>query len=354
MISIDVLCLYWGSKNPTLRGPGTLFFSRLFHYFSVDHQPATSAITVFCFFFPPTRHSKIFITMAVVDTPSGYESDEGTDNFPDDRRTASASAFDDEEDEDEVEDEEEDYDGDENDYEEDEDESTAAPPKKSIKFVVANPAKNSAAAAKPASKKRTTRQPRYTEPDEDDEDEIVEEDAFQEEEDEEGTNDNDNEDAESEEDDEETPDFTKMTARQRARKFDIDDGPLLELPATKKKAQLTEEEQQLRREELARRRKNMSVRRLEEEKQETLDKLLKKRASRSRKAIVDDTGNDTDAGSNTPVMGEDGRYRVTKSRLVPRHPSLLAWQSNRLGFSLSFEKEWVDLKSGNASSSPGS
>lgn len=278
--------------------------------------------------------------MAVADTPSGYDTDEGTDNFVDDRRTTSASAFDEEEEE-------------ENDYEEDD--STPVPPKRTIKFVVANPERVSTVMPKASPRKRVSRPPRYTEPDEDDEDEIVEEDAFEEDE---GTNDKEEEEEEEENEEEEergggdydedetTPDFTKMTARQRARKFDIDDGPLLELPATKKKAQLTEEEQQLRREELARRRKNMSVRRLEEEKQETLDKLLKKRASRSRKTIVDDTGNDTDGGSNTPIIGEDGKYRIAKSRLVPRHPSLLSWQSNRMGFSLSFEKEWVDLRSG--------
>lgn len=330
-----------------------------------------------------------------------YDSDEG-ENYnakPErsTRRNRVSQAYDDEEDEEEEEEEEEedwddsgrvpagsslrstrgrvvessrsvsvdDADEDAFDDQDDEEEIMAAPPptKRSIKLVVSNPKPP----VSPA--KKSTRRKAATQYDEDDEEDAgLEEDGAMLE-DEEEVNDNGFEEEEEEDEFEDefdegalkqfgtdsqdhsrlgTPDFSKMTARQRAR-FDGDEGPLLELPAepSKKKTQLTEEEQQLKRAEMARRRKNMSVRRLEEEKQDTLDKLLKKRASRSRKIIVDtnDGGPGTPIGGpGTPtVMGEDGKYKVAKSRLVPRHPSLLSWISNRGGFTLSMESEWLDI-----------
>ena len=63
----------------------------------------------------------------------------------------------------------------------------------------------------------------------------------------------------------------------------------------------TEEEIQLRRAENARKRKNLKEKRLEEEKRDTINKLLKKRASKSRSNIpVDEIGND-DAESSSFV-----------------------------------------------------
>lgn len=146
-------------------------------------------------------------------------------------------------------------------------------------------------------------------------------------------------DEEDEEDDEQSldsedamPDFSRMTARQRAR-YASDappEGSLLELPPEpiKRKVFLTVEEQQLKRAELARRRKNLSERRLEEEKQDTLDKLLKKRAPKSRRNNEDDSGVDEDA----PVVEK-------KSRLVPIHPAMHRWSSSKTGFTLSFTEE---------------
>lgn len=61
---------------------------------------------------------------------------------------------------------------------------------------------------------------------------------------------------------------------------------LLEDGGSKKK--LTDEEIQLRRAENARKRKNLSEKRLEEEKQDTINKLLKKRAGKSRSHLPND------------------------------------------------------------------
>ncbi|CCE66149.1 hypothetical protein TPHA_0O01820 [Tetrapisispora phaffii CBS 4417] len=57
---------------------------------------------------------------------------------------------------------------------------------------------------------------------------------------------------------------------------------------------LTEEEIQLRRAENARKRKNLSEKRSEEEKREVLDKLLKRRAAKSRSHLPNDDENSKD------------------------------------------------------------
>lgn len=64
-------------------------------------------------------------------------------------------------------------------------------------------------------------------------------------------------------------------------------GELVDGPSRKKKV-LSVEEQRIKRAELARRRKNLSEKRLEEEKQDTLDKLLKKRATKAKRDDLDE------------------------------------------------------------------
>lgn len=68
------------------------------------------------------------------------------------------------------------------------------------------------------------------------------------------------------------------------------------------KKNLTEEEVALRRAENARKRKNLSEKRLEEEKQETINKLLRRRAGKSRSHVDDKE----DEKNNTPELGANG------------------------------------------------
>lgn len=222
-----------------------------------------------------------------------------------------------------------------------EEDFTPPPVKRTIKFVVANPKKRASAPSAPpkiSPKKRTRASTRIY----DEEEEEEEEDEEEEEEDPPAEEDYDFGEEEevggNEEVDDEEPDFTKMTARQRARYDESTPDRLMELPQDlfKKKPQLTEEEQQLRRAELARRRKNMSVRRLEEEKQETLDKLLKKRATRSRKVI--DEGGDTDSGMG--ANGDDAA--IQRKRETLKHPAVSHWISTKEKFSLSWEQAFLD------------
>lgn len=115
------------------------------------------------------------------------------------------------------------------------------------------------------------------------------------------------EDAEGEEDEDSdedasasAPDLSKLTSRQRRQFEDADDGSLLALSngtfsamafcglwltipiEAQKKKVLTAEENAMRRTEMALRRKNLSEKRNEEEKQDTINRLLKKQAPKRR------------------------------------------------------------------------
>ncbi|ODV98315.1 hypothetical protein PACTADRAFT_48098 [Pachysolen tannophilus NRRL Y-2460] len=132
-------------------------------------------------------------------------------------------------------------------------------------------------------------------------------------------------------------DISKMTERQRAKfleenknldvknskySVDSDSNGFLELSnePTKKKV-YTEEELQLRRAETARKRKNLSERRLEEEKQDTLNRLLKRRANKVRdiKSLNDE---------DKPSILDKPR------RPVLQHKALISWRSTKDKFQL--------------------
>ncbi|KAL3229517.1 Ino eighty subunit 2 [Nakaseomyces bracarensis] len=85
----------------------------------------------------------------------------------------------------------------------------------------------------------------------------------------------------------------------------LDDNPF--------KKKLTEEELQLRRAENARKRKNLSEKRLAEEKRETLNKLLKKRAGKSRSKI-DKRGETNDTIKPRRPYNSKGMIRILRTR----------------------------------------
>ncbi|CEG77861.1 hypothetical protein RMATCC62417_12544 [Rhizopus microsporus] len=79
-----------------------------------------------------------------------------------------------------------------------------------------------------------------------------------------------------------------MTKRQRAKLNHEEPEDYLQLPMdTGKKKLLTEEEEQLRKSEVARRRKNQSIQRAEKDKADTINRLLKKQASKTKRVIED-------------------------------------------------------------------
>jgi Ino eighty subunit 2 len=134
------------------------------------------------------------------------------------------------------------------------------------------------------------------EEEDEDEEEGGEEDAEGEEEEESPAQAND-EDEEMDSDDESrdsmsrsnTPDLSKLTRRQRALVEETRDEGLMALSnEAQKKKHLTAEEHAMRRLEMARRRKNLSEKRNEEEKMDTINRLLKKQPpKRGRRAMVE-------------------------------------------------------------------
>ncbi|KAG5361697.1 INO80 complex subunit 2 [Yarrowia sp. C11] len=125
-----------------------------------------------------------------------------------------------------------------------------------------------------------------------------------------------------------TPDPDRMTNRQKSMLRD-EKGPsnenFLQLPANSRQQKiLSQEEQALKRTELARRRKNLSERKLEEEKMDTLNKLLYKQPKK------------TASGADTPQEEEKG---TKKRREFLSHPAMTSWKSNKDGLSLSWALE---------------
>lgn len=124
------------------------------------------------------------------------------------------------------------------------------------------------------------------------------------------------------------PDLSKMTERQRARyleEAESGDKKFVELgdKTAKKpkstKLQETEEQAKLRKAESARRRLDYKNKLMEEEKRDTLNKLLKRRAAKTREVQTNDGGN-------------DGAKLIDKPRRAEfHHPALLSWRNTETG-----------------------
>ncbi|KAI9759998.1 MAG: hypothetical protein M4579_001935 [Chaenotheca gracillima] len=144
-----------------------------------------------------------------------------------------------------------------------------------------------------------------------------------------------------------TPDLSKLTRRQRMRMDEITGGELLELPSeSKAKKILSAEEHAMRRAEMARRRKNLSEKRNEEEKMDTINKLLKKQAPKQRRARGAEAPPAT-AGDVTPNAQEPEQERPIAT--------MTRWISNRNENLIAVPEEWLEapfgaiFKSGNRS-----
>ncbi|KAE8442038.1 hypothetical protein EG329_003895 [Mollisiaceae sp. DMI_Dod_QoI] len=131
-----------------------------------------------------------------------------------------------------------------------------------------------------------------------------------------------------------TPDLNKLTKRQQARLREGGSGHLLALPdEVQVKKHLTAEEHAMRRAEMARRRKNLSEKRNEEEKMETINKLLKKQAPktnarrRDMNAVPGDSTPDSEAQKASPLF--------------------VRWISNKDGNRIGVPEEWLEGPAGN-------
>ncbi|POS85588.1 hypothetical protein EPUL_002473, partial [Erysiphe pulchra] len=127
------------------------------------------------------------------------------------------------------------------------------------------------------------------------------------------------------------PDLNKLTRRQRARFDDGYSGHLMALPdEVQVKKHLTAEEHAMRRAEMARRRKNLSEKRNEEEKLETINKLLKKQAPKT---------NTRRRELNVAIVGVDTPDDTESQK---PNPMFVRWVSNKHGNRIGVPEEWID------------
>ncbi|KAF4968856.1 hypothetical protein FZEAL_10336 [Fusarium zealandicum] len=134
-------------------------------------------------------------------------------------------------------------------------------------------------------------------------------------------------DSEDEGDDDESPDLTKMTKRQRAR-FEDEPQQYMKLSdEVQAKKVFTAEELSMRRQEMARRRRNLSEKRTEEVKMETINKLLKKQAPKVNRK----------AGGAGDTPGENGQ----KPDSV-----FIRWVSNKGGVRVAVAEEMIESPAG--------
>ncbi|KAK9470182.1 PAPA-1-like conserved region-domain-containing protein [Dipodascopsis tothii] len=134
-----------------------------------------------------------------------------------------------------------------------------------------------------------------------------------------------------------TPDVSKMTERQRARYDGSSALMALPLPEGGRRKVYTEDEMALRKTETARRRKNLSEKRKEEEKQDTINKLLRKQAPKRKGKIGG-------VASATPVVEEEAE--VKNPRAARPVYNMTRWVSDKDGISLSFPDAWLNRAAG--------
>ncbi|KAG9746246.1 hypothetical protein KCU78_g16016, partial [Aureobasidium melanogenum] len=138
------------------------------------------------------------------------------------------------------------------------------------------------------------------------------------------------------EDGDTTLDLTKLTRRQRAVYDEEQDESLMALSnEAQKKKHLTAEEHAMRRAEMARRRKNLSEKRNEEEKMDTINKLLKKPAPKRRtRAEIIAAQNAAEA---TPAYTEDG-----EEYFHPASSLFVRYVNNKDGSRIGVPSEWLE------------
>jgi Ino eighty subunit 2 len=138
------------------------------------------------------------------------------------------------------------------------------------------------------------------------------------------------------EDGDTTLDLTKLTRRQRAVYDEEQDESLMALSnEAQKKKHLTAEEHAMRRAEMARRRKNLSEKRNEEEKMDTINKLLKKPATKRRtRAEIIAAQNAAEA---TPAYTEDG-----EEYFHPASSLFVRYVNNKDGSRIGVPSEWLE------------
>lgn len=129
-------------------------------------------------------------------------------------------------------------------------------------------------------------------------------------------------------------DTSKKTARQKAKETGaVDHLEFLPIDKNSKvKPVLTAEEAALRKSENARKRKNQTEKKLDEEKQETINRLLNKQATKKKGAVRVGAALDS-----VPDEAEEGTTAVKKTRPLPL--GMIRYINNKEGATVSFPEE---------------
>ncbi|KAL4933420.1 PAPA-1-like domain-containing protein [Aspergillus undulatus] len=144
--------------------------------------------------------------------------------------------------------------------------------------------------------------------------------------------DEEDEDLDSEDGTPTAGDMSKMTKRQRGNLGN----DFLQLPMEPQiKKHLTAEERAMRRAEMARRRKNLSEKRNEEEKMDTINRLLRKQAPKRRGRIP--------AAEAAENAADD---QQTAAEYEPVDPTMVRWVSGREGSRVAVPEAWVGTPPG--------
>lgn len=146
-----------------------------------------------------------------------------------------------------------------------------------------------------------------------------------------------------------TPDVSKMTKRQRSRLDQVMGSDFLQLPMEPQiKKHLTAEEHAMRRAEMARRRKNLSEKRNEEEKMDTINRLLKKQAPKRRGKISAAELSAAAAGVPLSASALKGKSHnasnddaLSRDEEMTANPVFTRWVSDRSGCRVGVPGEWL-------------
>ena len=129
--------------------------------------------------------------------------------------------------------------------------------------------------------------------------------------------------------------------------------PLPTEPQVKK--HLTAEERAMRRTEMARRRKNLSEKRTEEEKMDTINRLLRKQAPKRRGKVS--AAEIAAEGGGTAASATEQQEEQQQTPVVHEKPDpiMARWVSNRDGFRVGVPDEWLGTPAGRVfgSNTPG-
>jgi len=107
----------------------------------------------------------------------------------------------------------------------------------------------------------------------------------------------------------------------------------------------TAEETALKRAEMARRRKNLTDQRLEEEKMDTINRLLKRQAPKMR-GKANNAASGKAGGDTTPAVESEGQMAAGGVEEEKPQPKMVRWVTNKDGVRVYVPGSWIGTPAG--------